>query len=92
MANIPRFEVSYYDEERSPDVVPVGNWELVMAERKFGRGCISAGSLDGILYASYLGAKRAGLVAEGTSYDAWGASVAKVAEAPSGESPTSLED
>lgn len=76
---VEKCKVIYYDEERSDDVVLVGGWEIVLAERKF------AGSGDHpveyAIYLGYLGAKRAGLVPDGLGFDAWGATVALVENA-----------
>lgn len=87
MAKLPRFEVGYYADEQADDVIVVGQWEMTLAERKFGVGTVAAGSMDAITYAVYLGAKRSGLVPEGTSYDAWASTVASIGEAGAGESP-----
>jgi hypothetical protein len=83
---LPRFEVAYYDE-RAGDVVVVGQWEMTLAERKFGVGTIAAGSMDAITYAVFLGARRCGLVSDGLGYDQWASEVAVIEEAGEGESP-----
>jgi len=88
---LPRFAVTYYEEERSGDVVLVGQWEMTLAERKFGVGCMEAGSLDAITFATYMGARRCGLVPEGTAYDDWASGVAQIEEAGLGESRTPPE-
>ena len=87
-SKLPRFRITYYDDGRAPDVVVVGHWEMVLAERKFGVGCAQAGNLDSIMYSAFLGAKRAKVVPDGVDYDAWASTVAVVDEAGEvGESP-----
>jgi hypothetical protein len=87
---LPRFTIGYYDDDRADDVVVVGQWEMTLAERKFGVGCMEQGSMDAITYATFLGAKRCGLVPEGVAYDAWAAGVALIEEAGLGESQAPL--
>lgn len=86
MSEIPRMRVVYYDADRSADVVVIGQWEVNLAERKFGVGAMQQGNIDAITYAAFLGAKRAGLVPDGTAYDAWASSVAATEEDEPGES------
>ena len=74
-----RCKVVYYDDARSDDVVLVGAWEIVLAERKFGKA--DEHPMEYAMYLGYLGAKRAGLVTDGVGFDAWGADVALVENA-----------
>lgn len=83
---IPRWRVCYYDEKRSPDVLSVGAWEINMAERKFYVGCVTQGALDGITYAAFCGAKRAGIIAKDADYETWAEGVAFIEELEPGES------
>lgn len=91
-ARVWRARVHYYDEARSSDTVIGGQWELVMAERKFGVGAMGSGSLDAIAYAVYRAAQRSGLT-DGKDYDAWaaGVSAVEIIEDDSGESQAPLE-
>lgn len=89
--DLPRLRIVYYDDERSDDVVIVGQYEVILAERKFGRGAVADGDADAITFAAYEGARRAGVVGEGVAYDAWARSVAMVEALEPGESPTPLE-
>ena len=83
---LPRFTIGYYAEDKADDTIVVGQWEMTLAERKFGVGCMGQGSMDAITYAVYLGAKRCGVVADGAGYDDWAAGVAVIEEAGLGES------
>lgn len=84
--DLPRLRIVYYDEERADDVVVCGQYEVLLAERKFGRGTVAAGDIDAITFAAYQGAKRAGVV-EGVDYEAFAKSVAQVEAVEPGESP-----
>lgn len=83
---LPRFKVTYYAEDKADDVVLVAQWEMTLAERKFGVGCIEQGSLDAITFATFMGAKRCGILPDGIDYDAFASTVAQVEEAGLGES------
>lgn len=86
-ARLPKMRVLYYEDDRAPDVIVVGQWELVLAERKYGSGAVTERrDLDAVTYACYLGAKRAGIVGEGESYEAWAQDVAVTEELEAGES------
>ena len=73
-AKVQYIRIYYYDDERSSDVVAVGGWELVLLQRKY-PGDLT-GNIEANYYLAYLGAKKAGLVADGMSFDAWGQGVA----------------
>lgn len=85
---LPRFRISYYDE-RSPDVVVIGGWEMVLCDRKFGKGTIADPSLEAVFYQAYLGARRAGVLPSGIKFDDWVPTVAMVEPV---EDPSSDED
>jgi len=85
---IPKLRITYYDEDRSPDTVLVGHWEMTLTERKFFPGAVSQGSADAIAYLAFMGAKRAGVVGDGIQYDAWAKEVAIVEDVEPGESQT----
>jgi hypothetical protein len=88
---LPKMRVLYYDEARTPDTIIVGQWELVQAERKFGTGAVTERrDLDAITFACYLGARRAGIIADGTAYEAWAQDVAVTEEMEPGESQAPL--
>lgn len=87
MAELNRVRIVYYDESRAPDVVVIGQWEAILADRKFGEGAISRGNLDAVTFAAYMGARRCGLISDGQSYDGWAEGVAQTEEAEPGESP-----
>jgi hypothetical protein len=80
---IERCIVSYYDEERTPDTVLVGGWEIVLAERKF--GLANEHPMEYAMYLGYLGAKRAGLTGE-AKFDDWAHDVALVENADAADS------
>ena len=86
MATIPRLKINYYEENRSPDVIVCGQWEYILAERKFGVGAMQAGNVDALCYAAFNGGRRAGIVPEGMGYDAWAQTVVEVEEDGEGES------
>lgn len=86
-SKITRFRVSYYDEERAPDVVRVGMWEGHLTEQKFGDGCLQKGKLGALLYVAWLGAKRTGVITPDAGFDSWGQGVALIEEIEPGESP-----
>jgi len=69
--------VFYYDEDRSPDVVVVGGWELVEMQRKY-RGVDLEGQIEPTYYLAYLGARRSGL--SPGNFEEWGKTVAIVEE------------
>ncbi len=85
-SKVTRFRVTYYDEERSPDVVKIGMWEAHLAEEKFGDGCLQRGKIGALLYVAWLGAKRCGAATPETSFDRWAQEVALVEELEPGES------
>ncbi len=87
---IPRMRIDYYDDDRSSDVVPVGQWEVNLAERKFGVGSAREGNLDAITYAAFLAGKRAGVVPDGVGYEAWAAGVCRTEAVEPGESQAPL--
>ena len=78
MNKIPRIRIGYYDEERAPDVVVVGQWEITLAERKHGKGSWRGESIEAVAYQAYQGAKRAGLITKATDFDTWAREVAVV--------------
>lgn len=82
---IPRLRITYYDQEKAPDVIFCGQWEATQAERKFGEGSVSRGNLDAVTYAAFLGAQRSGIVPEGTDYEAWARTVALTESVEPGE-------
>lgn len=87
---IPRLRIIYYDEDRAPDVVVCGQWEAILAERKFGEGSVTRGNLDAVTYVAYLGGKRSGIVPDGMDYETWASSVAQTEAVEPGESPAPL--
>lgn len=90
-SKLPRMRVHYYPDgdgaEPATDVVVVGQWELTLSERKYGVGQFKLGNLEAITYATYLSAKRAGIVADNVGFEAWGATVALTEAVEAGESP-----
>ncbi len=73
-----QLRVFYYDEERSPDVVVVGGWEIVEMQRKYS-GVDLEGQVEPTYYLAFLGAKRAGFAPD-KAFEAWGRDVAMVEE------------
>jgi len=72
-----QLRLHYYDEERSPDVVAVGGWEIVQMERKYRDLDLTDPTLvEPTYYLAFLGAKRGGLVPADQSFEQWGATVA----------------
>lgn len=87
---IPRLRIVYYDQDRPPDIVVCGQWEAVLAERRYGEGSVSRGNLDAVTFAAFLGAKRSGSVPDGMDYETWASSVAQTEAIEPGESPEPL--
>lgn len=88
---IPLLKVVYYDEEKADDVVICGQYEAVLADRKFGEGATGRGNLDAVTYAAFLSMRRAKLLADGTDYETFARTVALTEPAGRGESPAPLE-
>lgn len=93
-SKIQRFTVSYYDEDRAHDVVPIGQYEAAKAEEKYGDGALSErGVISALAYAAFLGAQRVGgIVPDGMTFEKWHYTVAAVEplEGDSGESRAPL--
>ena len=84
---LERFDIVYYDEEKSSDRVVLGLWEFAKAQEKYGVEALNSGDLTAMTYACWWGAKRKGLISGEGDFESWRYEVAGVEPVSSGESP-----
>jgi len=91
-AGIERFTVFYYGD-RPDDVAMVGQFELIEAQRKYGKSLhqamVDGSSMEHSSFAVFRALIRQGTIAS-TDFEVWLTSVARVA-AEEGESPAPPE-
>lgn len=100
--SVMRMRVTYYDENKSPDLLVCGQWEYLQAQRKFGKSLKEAGEsgdLEYMIFVGFRAAVRQNLVAEGVTFDEWSTTVMaleqdeeKKDETAAGESQAPLDE